>query len=151
MDYDSRDDTNQHIHEVWINMRRLTYELEQRANLHDRSKLGPHEKPIFDRITPLLKELTYGSEAYKANLKLLGPALSHHYVVNSHHPEHYLDGVAGMNLLDLVEMFCDWRAATMRHHDGSLAKSVEINIERFKIEPMLAQILRNSISIFEGA
>lgn len=52
--------------------------------------------------------------------------------------------IDGMSLLDLVEMFCDWKAATERHADGSIAKSIEINRERFKISEQLTGILRNT-------
>jgi hypothetical protein len=31
----------------------------------------------------------------------------------------------------LIEMLADWKAATERHHDGDLAKSLEIHRERF--------------------
>lgn len=53
-------------------------------------------------------------------------------------------GVAGMSLLDLIEMFCDWKAATERHADGDLAKSIEINAKRFKLDPQLVSILLNT-------
>jgi hypothetical protein len=42
-------------------------------------------------------------------------------------------------------MLCDWKAASERTKDGDFAKSIEIGIERFKIDPQLAAILRNSI------
>lgn len=143
--YDSKADTLEHIGTVRDFLGEAAADLIERGRLHDTSKLGPEEKPLFDKMTPLLKTLTYGSDEYKASLKELSTALEHHYKVNSHHPEHYQNGVAGMSLLDLVEMFCDWRAASRRTKDGDFYKSIEIGIERFKIEPMLAQILRNSV------
>jgi hypothetical protein len=149
--YDSKADTAEHIGHVRHFLYAFMRQLGNRAADHDESKFGSEEKPFFDKITPLLKTLTYGSDEYKASLKELGTALQHHYQVNSHHPEHYPNGVAGMNLLDLVEMFCDWRAASMRTKDGDFFKSVEIGIDRFKIEPMLAQILRNSLPIPDPA
>lgn len=30
-----------------------------------------------------------------------------------------------MNLIDIVEMFCDWKAASERQLDGNLLKSIE--------------------------
>ena len=42
-----------------------------------------------------------------------------------------LSGVNDMTLVDLVEMLADWKAATERHDDGDLAKSLEIQRERF--------------------
>jgi hypothetical protein len=55
-----------------------------------------------------------------------------------------------MNIIDLLEMFCDWRAASMRHAGSSDFKDgVPLNCERFNISPQLKQIFMNSIDIFE--
>lgn len=145
MDYDSTADTLTHIRRVQALLGRMARALMERGEVHDTSKLGPEEKPLFDEMTPLLKTLTYGTDEYKASLARLGTALKHHYAENSHHPEHYENGVAGMNILDVVEMLCDWKAASERTKDGDFQKSVEIGIERFKIDPQLAAIFRNSI------
>ena len=40
--------------------------------------------------------------------------------------EIYANGVAGMDILDLVEMLCDWKAASERTKDGDFQKSIEI-------------------------
>jgi hypothetical protein len=144
MSYDSEAETGEHIRQVAKRLEKVCTELRDRGYFHDASKLGPEEKPIFDAVTPKLKELTYGSDEYRASLKELGPALAHHYANNSHHPEHYQNGIAGMDLLDLIEMYCDWAAATLRTKDGDMSKGLAINAERFKIEPQLASILRNT-------
>jgi hypothetical protein len=34
-------------------------------------------------------------------------AIVHHHTHNRHHPEHFSNGIYGMDLLDLVEMICD--------------------------------------------
>jgi len=77
------------------------------------------------------------------------PAVDHHYEMNRHHPEHFADGIDGMNLLDIVEMLCDWKAATLRHKDGDLRKSIETNAVRFKISPQLKRIILNTIDLFD--
>lgn len=77
-------------------------------------------------------------------LKELQVALQHHYANNSHHPEHYVDGVNGYDLFDLVEMFFDWKAATERHNDGDIYKSIEANKERFKISQQVTDIFTNT-------
>lgn len=144
-DYDSRQDTIEHI----LRVRELLYivqnKLEARGFAHDQSKLGPDEKPIFDRVTVKLKGLTYVSDEYKASLKELGPVLEHHYANNSHHPEHYQNGVDGMSLFDVIEMLCDWKAAGERHADGSIERSLRVNRERFKISDQLHAILENTV------
>ena len=144
MTYDSKAETLEHIAQVERRLTKVCTELRDRGFFHDASKLGPSEKPIFDEVTPKLKGLVYGTDEYRASLKDLGPALTHHYQNNSHHPEHYQNGVAGMDLLDLIEMYCDWAAATLRGKDGDMSKGIEINVERFKLDPQLASILRNT-------
>lgn len=54
-------------------------------------------------------------------------------------------GVDGMDLMDLAEMLCDWKAATLRHDDGDIMMSIEINTERFGLSPQLVHILRNTV------
>ncbi len=71
----------------------------------------------------------------------MGKGLEHHYGNNSHHPEFYENGIKGMNLIDLVEMLCDWKAATLRHINGDLLKSIEQNQKRFNYSDELKQIL----------
>ena len=68
-----------------------------------------------------------------------------HYANNRHHPEHFDNGIQGMNLLDLLEMICDWKAASERHADGDVYKSIEINQERFGYSDELKIILKNTV------
>lgn len=141
--YDSRAETLAHIHRVRDFLGEVAAELLERGRVHDASKLGPEEKPFFDRETPKLKELTFGSDEYKASLARLGEGLKHHYAANTHHPEHYAEGVAGMDLFDVVEMFCDWRAAAERNANKTV--NLPMCVDRFKIEPQLAAIFKNTL------
>lgn len=142
--YDSRPDTLAHISQVQLNLADCIILLSRRQQEHDRSKLEEPEKSVFDEMTPKLKGSTYGSEEYKGFLAVMKTALDHHYAHNSHHPEHYPDGIRGMCLLDIIEMLADWKAATMRHADGDLAKSIEINQKRFGYSDELKTILSNT-------
>lgn len=145
MSYDSTVDTFKHIAVVRGFLMRVVQSIINRAEAHDLSKLESPEKEVFDEYTPKLAESTYGSDEYKEFLKGMGVALQHHYQANSHHPEHYVEGIAGMSLLDLVEMLCDWKAATMRHNNGDILRSVELNQARFGYSDELKQIFLNSI------
>lgn len=129
--YDSRVDTRKHINEVRKLLQKVIANLRLRAFNHDASKLNEPEKSTFDLYTPKLRNTTYGSEEYKCYLEAMKPALDHHYSHNQHHPEFWANGIRDMSLLDIIEMLCDWKAATLRHADGSLAKSIEINQKRF--------------------
>lgn len=126
-------------HKLWVAwyLLKVCLVLVGRAIRHDLSKYGPAEAPYFERVAGKLRGLEYGSEAYKAALAELGPALEHHYRVNSHHPEHWSKGVNEMGPLDLIEMMCDWKAAGRRHNTGSLEKSLKINKQRFGYGPAL--------------
>lgn len=142
--YDSRTDTMLHIKRVAQLLSLAAGELLRRALIHDQSKLESPEKELFDDFTPRLAGCTYGSDEYKEFLKGLKVALDHHYSKNSHHPEHYEHGMNGFDLFDLIEMFFDWKAATERHHDGNIFKSIEINQKRFEYPDMIASIFRNT-------
>ena len=148
MEYDSTADTLKHIKRVNALLIKFSKEMMDRAICHDNSKLNSPEKELFDIYTPKLKNCTYGSDEYKEYLKELQVALEHHYKENSHHPEFYKNGVNGMDLFDLVEMFLDWKAASERHTDGDIFKSIDINKERFQLSEQLVDILKNTARIY---
>lgn len=143
--FDSEVDTLRHIKRVSELLANAAIELIKRGSKHDNSKLGQVEKPYFDTVPFKLKTMTYGSEEYKNSLKELKPALDNHYKENSHHPEHYENGIDGMNLFDLIEMYFDWVAAGERHTNGSMEKSIEINKTRFKMSDQLVNIFKNTV------
>jgi hypothetical protein len=59
--------------------------------------------------------------------------------------------INNMNLFDILEMFVDWVAATQRHADGDINKSIEYNTERFALSPQLVQIFKNTILLIQDA
>ena len=142
-------ETIKHIEKVREILRTFVYKLVVRGVEHDRLKLESPEVDIFTEFTPKLSGTTYGSKEYKSFLKEMQVALKHHYANYRHHPEHFNNGINDMNLVDIVEMFCDWKASSMRHNDGNLLKSIEINAERFGIDAQLAQILINTAKMFD--
>lgn len=172
-------DTQDHINQVREFMLVMIKGLSERALVHDKSKLESPEIEIFTEYTPKLKDSTYGSDEYKGFLKGMGEALKHHYEHNSHHPEHFKKYVCNgcfkeyrvlpnhcdvclysqfqeesdytqMNLLDIVEMFCDWKAASMRHADGDILKSIEHNRTRFKMSDDMVEIFKNTAQLLQG-
>jgi hypothetical protein len=142
---DSTLDTLLHSRRVDELMIQLIASMQLRVTKHDLSKMMSPEKDTFDKHTPRLKGSTYGSEEYQGFLKEMKPALDHHYANNRHHPEHFVNGVDGMTLIDLVEMLADWKASGERHEDGSIEASMEIQRVRFNLSDQLYQILINTI------
>ena len=143
--YETMCDTYKHKQTVNKLINLVIKELTDRAVNHDNSKLGDFEVDIFTEYTPKLAICTYGSEEYKQFLKEMKPALDHHYENNRHHPEYHLNGIKDMDLVDLIEMMCDWKAASLRHNDGDIYKSIEINQNRFGYSNELKQIFENTV------
>lgn len=124
--------TLRHVETVRNFLNAVIRDLLNRQERHDQSKFQDPEVQAYEFMTERLRGLTYGSDEYRACLREMKPAIDHHYAANpSHHPEAHPHGIHDMNLIDLVEMLCDWKAASLRHADGDITKSIEINQNRF--------------------
>jgi hypothetical protein len=142
---DSAPVTLKHIARVRELLNDFAAEINRRGEVHDASKFDPIEKGPLDEMQRLIDAegpAPFGTNEYRRRTALLGPMLEHHYKNNSHHPEHYSDGIAGMDLFDLVEMFFDWKAASERGQESAI--NLSYSIDKWKIDPMLASILRNT-------
>ena len=142
-------DTMKHIETVRRFILICIEELTNRAVEHDALKLTSPEVEIFTEYTPKLANTTYGSDEYKEYLKEMNVALKHHYENYRHHPEHFENGINDMTLIDILEMLCDWKAATLRHDAGDLLTSIEINAKRFGYDDQLKQIFINTAKLFD--
>ena len=142
-------DTYKHIELVRKFIRFVTDELTTRGVKHDALKLQTPEVEIFAKQNSKLKTLEYDSPEYRENLAALQTALDHHYANYRHHPEHFKDGINDMNLIDLVEMICDWKASSMRQYNGNLLTSIDKNAKRFNIDAQLRHILDNTAELLD--
>lgn len=150
MSYDSRPDTYEHIAEVRYRLNRVIRQLLTRAHVHDRSKLEEPELSMFNVYRQKLDEVEHDSPEYRRQLADMGEALRHHYAHNSHHPEHYPDGIAGMDLLDLIEMLCDWLAAAARKGDDVVPYIKGGAQERFGYGEEIKRLLLNTVRSLES-
>jgi hypothetical protein len=137
-------DTMTHIARVQAMLADVCALLFERARVHDASKLDEPEKSGFDALLGRLANAQYGTDDYRAALAEGKPTIAHHYAANTHHPEHWPNGVNDMSLLDVIEMFVDWKAAGERTKAGSMAQSLAVNKERFGISDQLAAIFENT-------
>lgn len=142
-------ETQKHIETVRKYIRFIIDKIDNRGVKHDASKLETPEVELFAEHTANLSNLSYGSAEYESELEQLKPALDHHYASNRHHPEHFVNGVNDMTLVDVVEMFCDWKASTLRYNDGNLLKSIELNADRFNMDGQLKAILINTARMLD--
>lgn len=146
--YDSSVDTKQHIAIIQDVARTIVFPtLEARFENHDASKLNNFkEKSGYDKYVPMLQQVTYGSPGYfTIREEMTKNCFALHANANSHHPEHYPDGIDGMDLFDVLEMFCDWFSAAERS-DTDFSTGMKMNQKRFQISPQLMNIFENTYS-----
>lgn len=143
MKYDCTNEVKEHIGLVqkWM-VNDFCHILKGRASVHDDSKLkDPIEKEMFDIWTPELKTRQAGTPEYAEALEQMGEGLKMHYSANSHHPEHYENGIDGMTLYDLIEMVCDWMAVCEKKE---IPVDMQYLQDRFNIAPQLRSIIENT-------
>lgn len=137
--------THKHIARVRQLLGEFAIEMIQRGDRHDASKFEAVELEPLQKMQDLIDtegQVPFGTPEYERRTALLGSMISHHRVNNSHHPEHYPEGVAGMDLFDLVEMFFDWKAASERA-DSTTMRLFEA-CDKYQVDPMLRSILFNT-------
>jgi len=123
----------------------IIQELIQRASVHDDSKFEDDEFPGYVKAKEEFKNVQYGTEEYNELRKKFAGPIGTHYKKNRHHPEFHPNGIEDMNLLDLLEMLVDWKAASLRDRDGgSIEKSIRVSAEKYQISPQLIKILENT-------
>jgi len=133
-----------HVVSTKASMQFIVCDLFERAVVHDNSKFSLEEYEPYEDAFPGLQKYAYGTNEFKAELRKIKPAIQHHYKANRHHPEYFEYGINDMNLLDIIEMTCDWIAASKRSQTDIL-KGLEMNKERFDISDQLFVIIKNTI------
>jgi hypothetical protein len=142
-----------HKRRVGLYLQKVANALFGRAVVHDNSKFSPEEYEPYEEAFPGLQKYAYGTEEFKAELRKIKPAINHHYENNDHHPDRYMSpntsGLNYMNLIQIVEMVCDWIAASERSQKD-IFKGLEMNKERFKIDDQLFAIIKNTVKELTG-
>ena len=110
----------QHCQAVGETINHICNHLHNRAINHDKSKYKDDEFEGFCYFNTLDPNLEYGSKKHKEAIERIKPytenTLKLHYSRNSHHPEFH-DNLEDMTLLDLIEMVCDWKSASIVYHN----------------------------------
>jgi hypothetical protein len=141
----------EHLHLIAEFMGSIQKEMMKRMASHDNSKLSPIEIEGFVEKSPELKKMEYGSPEYFKSLESFKEVLKHHYDNNRHHPEHFGDaGVSGMNVIDLLEMICDWSASSQRMATKDFFSGLPVQKDRFNLDPQLYSIIVNTMEFLTG-
>ena len=138
-----------HRTDVFEQIQIVRDEIEHRQATHDLSKTSEEEFSTYARVIPKVKGLPFGSVEAREKIKELGPALQHHYENNRHHPEHFEKGIAGMHLIDIIEMVCDWVAVSGAKGTDVREGMKNVLFPKHGIEEPLATILLNTVDFLE--
>lgn len=125
----------------------IATELFERAHTHDKSKYETIEFEAFNKYSDELSKSVFGSKEYNEAKQKLGKALEHHYKNNRHHPEHFENQINDMNLVDIIEMFLDWIASSVRSKKGNINESIEVGKKKYNIGDQLINIFVNTLEI----
>ena len=137
-----------HIFGVRRRVTRVCTALMDRAITHDNSKYSENELDDHISMGDEMDEIKYGTDAYYAIKRKYEALSTEHLANNRHHPEHHQNGIDDMNLVDVIEMLCDW--LTGSENTGTpVERSLEINEERYHVSPQLMKLLRNTIRDFD--
>lgn len=137
--------THRHIARVRELLAMFAIEMIQRGDVHDKSKFTDAEIVPLAKMQKLIDEegpAQFGTPEYAKRTAMLSGMIEHHRANNSHHPEHYENGVNGMDLFDVVEMFFDWKAASERNGDSSMRLAEAC--DKYKITGPLREVLFNT-------
>lgn len=134
-----------HKSKVSFNINAIMKSLMIAKNNHDSSKFCLEERGPYESVFNTLQNSEYGSNEHKEALDIIKPAIDHHYKENRHHPEHFEDGISGMNLVDICEMISDWKAASDRK--GSDVRNFIITVakKKYNMSDDLTSILLNTV------
>ena len=138
-------DVIRHVSEVQENIEEMAHDLKVRSIKHDRSKFDDPEFSTFVRTRPEFKVANYGTPEYEAVIEKARVGVDHHYANNRHHTAHHPNGVKDMNLLDLLEMLADWRAASRRSPNLSFTDSLPRAFKKYRMDESLQRLICNTI------
>ena len=134
----------EHQQKVGSVMQKVICELMDRALKHDDSKFATQQ--LRDNLVTLpdkwkLQQQGHGyhSPEQEEHRKRFAPEIHRHRSAHPHHPEHFGNNVNKMDLIDLMEMLCDWYVAA-----PDIDQSIRENSRDYKIDPHISQILKNT-------
>ena len=151
-------DVRKHQQAVAVLMTAVAQAILDRGMRHDATKHGLNEADAY--VDPVWQlntgEVAYGSDEYKKLIAQMGEGLKHHYEYNDHHPEYFEkhsaqtlnDPIRCMDLFVLLEMCCDWIAASQRRNNDPMLAMDQLT-KKYPIDEQLAVIIRNTVQMIK--
>ena len=121
--------------------------LQSRAIKHDESKLQEPEYSLWKKMDEEPR-YPYGTKEYSSKLKRWQHLFKLHWKDkrNRHHPEHFVSPVAEMDLMDMIEMLCDWLGYKETVSYSEASKLVDNQCKRFNFPEEFKSLLLNTLT-----
>lgn len=116
----------------------------KRGEEHDNSKL---EEPEFSGWCKMDEEprYPYGSYEYNEKIKRFHPLFVEHWKKNRHHPEYFNYNFEDMDLIDMVEMLCDWLSYRDCITYSEASKLVSTQCDRYNFSDDVKELILNTL------
>lgn len=134
-----------HIYHVQLFLIRVIEQIHVRLFHHDLSKLSRPEVTAFAKCAEQLETTDPSTLEHKRASNEMKKAIEKHYASNRHHPEHFESGINGMNLIDLIEMLCDWKALSLLG-EVTAQEFLDDAADRYGINDQLYNVLANTLA-----
>jgi len=133
-----------HIDRVksWIS--RFATILYSRGIHHDESKLQEPEYSLWKKMDEEPR-YPYGTQQYKDKLERHKKVFKLHYRKNRHHPEHWNGWYSEMDLVDMIEMMCDWLGYKENISLSEAQKLIETQCKRYGFSNEMRGLLYNTL------
>ena len=136
-----------HIKRVQNKLFKLIIALLMRSQEHDKSKLEEPEFSLWEKMDEEPR-YQYGSKEYKEKIERYRELFEMHYKKNPHHPEHFMNGISDMTLIDLAEMLCDWISYKDNIRVTEAIEMVEKQSKRFGYSDEIKNMLINTLNTY---
>ena len=135
---------NVHGRAIRTNLAKIASELIHRSAVHDDSKLSDEQLDRYISRHQEIHDLKYESPKREKIEEKYKDLLKTHHSEYRHHPEHFKNGIDDMNLVDVIEMLCDWAGA-----GADIEQSLKLNQKKYCISPQLMTLIKNTIKDFD--
>jgi len=142
----NKEKTLEHIRKVQLLLKYFLDKLTERSENHDISKLVDEESEVYSK--EVINTIhAFDHPEYEHYLNKIRISIETHYSKNRHHPEHFSNSINDMNLIDIIEMFCDWCSCSSLDQDLSIKDQLMRNKRRYNISEQLNTIFLNTAKV----
>lgn len=140
-----RDYLYEHRALVHDKMATVSRDINTRARHHDQSSLNGSEFRIYEEHFDELQKYPMFDPRRDAVLKEMRVATMYHHNANDHHPEHFDDGINGMNLIQMIEFVADIMSQS-EQNGIDVYEMLPLLKDQYDISSQLYQVILNTVA-----